>query len=207
MQKPIVLIGAGGHAKSVIEAIGCNRQVLGYVDGCDRRLPVTYLGNDDTFIAGKASDKQELLITMVAGRACSMRPRSMLIKKYDGYDFAKVIASTAYVADSAVIANGCVVMHKCFVNVDSKIGKHCVLNTSSVIEHDCCIGDNTFIGPGAVVCGGVTIGNNVYIGANSTIRPGITICDDVTLGLGAAVVENITEPGTYVGIPAKRLDR
>jgi acetyltransferase-like isoleucine patch superfamily enzyme len=59
--------------------------------------------------------------------------------------------------------------------------------------------------PGAKILGGAKIGNSCRIGSNSTILPNVEICDDVTIGAGAVVTKSITEPGTYIGIPAKRL--
>lgn len=203
----LVLIGAGGHAKSVHAAVGCSRPVAGYVDKAECALQLPYLGNDDVFLSHYSPNESELVITMVAGRSCSLQPRARLIERYKGCRFATVIAPTAFVAPETTIGEGSVVMHHAVVNVDTRIGRHCVINTSAVVEHDCLIGDNVFIGPGAVICGGVTIGNNVYIGANCTLRPGVTVSDDVTIGLGAAVVKDITESGTYAGVPAEILKK
>jgi UDP-N-acetylbacillosamine N-acetyltransferase len=59
--------------------------------------------------------------------------------------------------------------------------------------------------PGAKILGTAKIGSRCRIGTNSTILPGIEICDDVVIGAGAVVTKNITEPGTYVGVPAKKM--
>lgn len=204
---PVVFIGAGGHAKSVLAAAGVSRAVAGYVDRAECAFPLPYLGNDDDFISHYSPDSYELIITMVAGQACSLLPRAALIERYKDCRFATIIAPTAFISHDTAIGDGTAVMHHAVVNADTKIGRHCIVNTSAVIEHDCCIGDNVFIGPGAVVCGGVTIGSNVYIGANATLRPGVTVSDNVTIGLGASVVKDITESGTYVGVPAKLLKK
>ncbi|AXI54104.1 UDP-3-O-(3-hydroxymyristoyl)glucosamine N-acyltransferase [Sulfitobacter sp. JL08] len=54
--------------------------------------------------------------------------------------------------------------------------------------------------------GKTTLGNNVSIGTNATVMP-VTICDDVVVGAGAVVTKDITEPGFYVGNPARRISR
>ncbi len=203
----VVLIGAGGHAKSVLAALGTSRPAAGYVDRAECALPLPYLGNDDDFISRYSPTQNELIITMVSGRSCSLQSRAALIERYKGCRFATVIAPTAFIALGAVIGEGSAVMHRAVVNVDTIIGCHCVINTAAVVEHDCRIGDNVFIGPGAVICGGVTIGNNVYIGANCTLRPGVSVSDNITIGLGAAVVNDLSEPGTYAGVPTKLLKK
>lgn len=203
MDKPIVFIGAGGHAASVLEAAsGC--KIDGYVDLAKSELDLPYLGDDDTFMNTGGCEGRRLLITFVAGRACSLAARARLIARYEGCEFATVVAPTAYLAGNVRLGAGTAVMHRALVNVSSKTGRHCVLNTGCIVEHDCTLGDNVFIGPGAVICGGVTIGNNVYIGANSSIRPGTRIADNTVVGMGAAVVDNIDEPGVYIGVPAKK---
>ncbi len=85
------------------------------------------------------------------------------------------------------------------------IGKHTQLNWSTVIGHDSIIGDYFTTAPMAGIMGNNTIGDRVYFGTHACTRQKITICSDVTIGLGSGVVNNITEPGTYVGLPAKRI--
>lgn len=208
----IVFVGAGGHARSILEAMTDTSNVLGYIDLKDcgglRRKDGTVLeriGDDAHDHLPDCAKNNRLIISLVAGATCSLDLRKRVIEKYKGCKFATVVAPTAYVADDVTIDEGSTIMHHVFINCGSVVGKHAVLNTSAVIEHDCRMGDNVFVGPGAVLCGGVTVGNNVFIGANATLKPCINICDDVVIGLGAAVLDDITEPGTYVGIPAKKI--
>ena len=91
------------------------------------------------------------------------------------------------------------------ITTDVTIGKHVHLNLHSDIGHDCTIGDYVTLSPSARVSGKCTIGNRVYIGSNAVIREGVGICDDVTIGAGSVVLRNITEAGTYVGVPVKRV--
>ncbi len=86
-----------------------------------------------------------------------------------------------------------------------KLGKHCQFNIQTSIGHDCVIGDFVTTAPKVSISGNVSIGNRVYIGTGAIIKEKTYICDDVVIGAGAVVLNDITEPGTYVGIPAKKI--
>lgn len=87
------------------------------------------------------------------------------------------------------------------------IGAHNHFNLNTTIGHDCKIGSYNTFSPGVNISGNVTIGNNCYFGTNSSVRQGVKICDNVTIGMGAVVLNDITEPGTYVGVPCKKLSK
>jgi carbonic anhydrase/acetyltransferase-like protein (isoleucine patch superfamily) len=90
------------------------------------------------------------------------------------------------------------------IEADAKLGYCNLINCYAGIFHDVEIGNYNEIMPGAKILGGAKIGNSCRIGSNSTILPNVQICDDVVIGAGAVVTKSITEPGTYVGIPARR---
>lgn len=113
-------------------------------------------------------------------------------------------ASTALVQSSS-IGVGAILCPYSVVTRDVEIGTHCQLNIGVTVGHDCRIGDFFTAAPGARISGNVIIGNRVYVGSNAVIKEKVTICDDVTIGAGAVVVKDIIEPGTYVGIPAKKI--
>lgn len=87
------------------------------------------------------------------------------------------------------------------------IGSHNHFNLNTTIGHDCVIGSFNTFSPGVNISGNVKIGNNCYFGTNSSVRQGVKICDYVTVGMGAVVLNDITEPGTYVGVPCKKLTK
>jgi sugar O-acyltransferase (sialic acid O-acetyltransferase NeuD family) len=89
---------------------------------------------------------------------------------------------------------------------NSTIGDHFQINLNSTVGHDTHIGDFVTISPGVNISGDCTIGNRVFFGTNSCCREKLTICDDVTIGMGAVVVKDITEPGTYIGCPARKVE-
>ena len=205
MNKKLVLVGGGGHARSLLAVIDGDIPVAGYADvqPC-AGLDIPYLGTDSECIALLDALEYEVAMTVVGGRDCSMALRSRLIERYKGYDMPVIIAPTAIVAGCR-IGPGSQLMHRTVVNTGTETGRCCIVNTGAVVEHDCRLGSNVFIGPGAVICGGVDIGDNCYVGANATIRPGVKVCAGSVIGMGAVVVDDITEARIYVGIPAKPL--
>jgi serine acetyltransferase len=91
------------------------------------------------------------------------------------------------------------------ITVNIKFGLCVIVNLNATIGHDCVIGDFVTISPGANISGNVTLGKRCYIGTGAAIIEGVTICDDVVIGAGCVVVKDISEPGTYVGCPAKKI--
>ncbi len=101
--------------------------------------------------------------------------------------------------------NGLILCPGAQITVNIEFGRHVHVNLNATIGHDCVIGDYCTIAPGANISGNVTIGKRCYIGTGAAIIEKITICDDVVIGAGAVVIRDITEPGTYVGNPAKKV--
>jgi sugar O-acyltransferase (sialic acid O-acetyltransferase NeuD family) len=117
--------------------------------------------------------------------------------------FTNVIHKTAIIESKH--GNGCIFCPYSVVTVDCKIGNHLHMNLHSDIGHDCIIGDYVTLAPGARVSGNCNIGDGVYIGSNAVIREGVTIAPWSIIGANSVVLHDITELGTYVGVPAKRI--
>lgn len=106
---------------------------------------------------------------------------------------------------TVLIRNGNIFCPGSILTTDIKIGEHNHFNLNSTIGHDCVIGSFNTFSPGANISGNVKIGNLCYFGTNSAVKEGVSICDNVTIGMGAVVLNDITEPGTYVGVPCKKI--
>lgn len=119
--------------------------------------------------------------------------------------FTFVHKSACVLDNSVLIGEGGIICAGSIVTVNCKIGRHAHLNINTTIGHDCVFGDFFTTAPGVNISGNNTFGNRVYIGTGSSTREKITICDDVTIGMQSGVIKNITEPGTYIGSPARRL--
>lgn len=122
-------------------------------------------------------------------------------------EFPILIHPAAVISDWVKFTEGAVITAGVIATCNIKIGKHAHLNLHTTIGHDCMIGDYFTTAPGVNISGSCEIGNNVYIGTNASVKQGIRICDDVTIGMGAVVVKNIEEPGTYIGNPAVKFKK
>ncbi len=205
MNKPLILIGGGGHCKSVIEAAeSAGYQILGVLDmpeevGKDI-LSTKVIGTDDDIPS--YVDKAEFVITVGFIKNPAIRIKLYNKVKEAGGKIATIVASTAHVSKYATIGEGTVVMHQAFVNAGAKIGHNVILNTFSNIEHDAVIGNQCHISTGVMVNGDCKVGDNCFIGSQSVLANGISVGDDIVVGAGSLVRKSIKEKGIYSGNPA-----
>ena len=205
MKGPLILIGGGGHCKSVIEAAeSAGYQILGVLDVPDEVgkgiLSTKVIGTDDDI--SSLVNKAEFVITVGFIKNPAIRIKLFNRVKEAGGKLATIIASTAYVSKYATIGEGTVVMHHAFVNAGAKIGENVILNTFTNIEHDAEISDQCHISTGTMVNGDCKVGKNCFIGSQSVLANGITIGDDIIVGAGSLVRKSISIKGIYSGNPA-----
>lgn len=130
--------------------------------------------------------------------------REQIFQTYD-LNYATIIHPSATIGLGVEIEEGTVVMANASINANAKIGKNAIINTGAIIEHDNQIGDYVHVSPNGTLCGTVTVGEKTHIGAVAVIKNNIQIASNCIIGVGAAVVKDIEEPGTYVGVPAKNI--
>lgn len=205
----MILVGGGGHCKSVIEAAeSVGREIKGILD-----LP-QYFGDDclGYHVIGTDSDiplyADECDFIVTLGFITNPEHRIQLHRLIEeaGGSFGTVIASTARVSRHAEIAPGSVVLHNADINAGAYIGRGCIINTGANIEHDAHIGDYCHVSTGAMVNGDCRVGEASFIGSGAVVANGITIVGNAVIGAGAVVCSDITDSGTYVGIPARKKD-
>lgn len=200
MSRPIVVLGSGGHAKVVIAtAKAMGREVLAALDGNPSRHGDSILGipiPGDFSLAANYPDAEFILA--IGDNSTRARLAETL-----ALPWATLIHPSAVIAASHPIGEGTVIFAGAVVQPDTKIGRHVILNTSCSIDHDGVVGDFAHLAPGVHLSGNVTIGEGVLMGVGSCGKPGVTIAPGITVGAGAAVVTNLHEPGTYVGVPAR----
>lgn len=119
--------------------------------------------------------------------------------------FGKFIHSTCYVDPTAKIGDGCVIYPRCILDLNADIRENVFLNWGTGIGHDAIMHPHSFVAANVLIAGRSEVGMRCMIGNGTTFIDHIHVCDDVTIGGGATVVKNITEPGIYVGTPAKFL--
>ena len=206
----IVVIGGGGHAKVVISILRkLNRlRILGYTDLEDQGavLGVPYLGSDRA-LAVKAVGPKKLNAVLAVGQVGLGKPRHELWARLHSLalSFPLIVSPDAIVNEEVSGGEGAVVMDGAVINSGATIGRGGIVNTNSTIEHDVLLEDWVHVAPGATISGHVTVGRFSMIGAGATVIEGIKIAAGCMVGAGATVVHDLTEPGVYVGSPARRI--
>ena len=205
MTKNLILVGGGGHCKSVIEAAeSAGYNILGVLDTPEnvgkQVLAYSVIGTDDDI--PQYVDKAEFVITVGFIKNPAIRIKLYNKVKEAGGKLATVIASTAHVSKYSTIGEGTVVMHQAFVNAGAHIGANCIINTFCNIEHDAQIGDQCHISTGTMVNGDCKVGDRCFIGSQSVLANGVEIGDDVIVGAASCVMQNIMKKGIYFGNPA-----
>ena len=205
MSKPLILVGGGGHCKSVLEAAeSAGYSILGVLDMPEdvgkEILSTKVIGTDDdipTYV-----DKAEFVITVGFIKNTQTRIKLYNKVKEAGGKLATIIASTAYVSKYAIIGEGTVVLHQAFVNAGAQVGCNVILNTATNIEHDAVIGDHCHISTGTMVNGECKVGKRCFVGSQSVLANCISVGDDIIVGAGSFVRKSISEKGIYSGNPA-----
>lgn len=205
MNKNLILVGGGGHCKSVIDvAESACYNILGILDLPKEVgksvLDYKVIGTDDDI--PQYVDKAEFVITVGFIKNPSTRIKLYNRIKEAGGKLATIAASSARVSKYATLGEGTVVMHNAFVNAGAQIGANCIINTFCNIEHDAAVGDQCHISTGTMVNGDCKIGNRVFVGSQSVLANGVSVADDIIVGAASFVRKSITVKGIYSGNPA-----
>ncbi len=212
MTKPVLVLGAGGHAKVLIEALIQSGTVVAGIADSDSALVGTnvlgipILGGDE--IVGKFSPAETLLVNGIGSVGLSIIRQQIFIRfKEIGYNFATVIHPSAVIASDVVLGEGTQVMAGAIIQPGCCIGNNTIINTRTSVDHDCMIGAHVHIAPGVTLSGGVTIGEASHIGTGAIIIQGIIIGRQSVVGAGSLLLKDVCSLDTVVGVPAKVLIR
>lgn len=212
MKENIILVGGGGHCKSVIDVIESTEKytILGIIDQKERIgeviLGYKIIGSDDN-IDDVIKNCKNFHITVGHIKSNLTRVKLYNLIKSKGGHFPIIISPTAYVSKHAEIKEGTIIMHHAFVNSAAKIGVNCIINTGASIEHDAEISNHCHISTGAFVNGESKIGDNSFIGSNSTVIHCITIGENNLVAAGSVVTKNTEAGYIYTGNPAKKIKK
>ncbi|MEC5145442.1 acetyltransferase [Chitinophaga sp. 212800010-3] len=191
------LIGAGGHAKVIIEILQSKRiAVQGVFDDNPAvkqlwKYPVTPL-------AGSGEQITSGMIISIGNNAIRKKVAERLHTR-----FGVAIHEKANLSPTAMVDEGTVVMAGATINADVKIGRHCIVNTNASIDHDCILEDFVHVSPNAALCGNVSIGEGTHIGAGAVIVPGVCIGRWAVIGAGSVVTKNVPDHCVVMGNPAR----
>ena len=204
--KELIIIGAGGHGRviaDIAQKLG-TYQKISFLDDGDAEesmgLPIVgktddvdkYVQTADIFVAiGNSEVRGEFIERLLAM----------------GASVPTLIHPNAVIGACVEVGAGTAIMAGAVINPCARLGKGVILNTCSSIDHDCIVGDYCHIAVGVHVSGTVSLGDQVWVGAGATIKNNVSICANCTIGAGAVVVETIQSCGTYIGVPAKKMEK
>lgn len=207
-ERPIIVLGAGGHAKVVIDTLlALGREIAGIADpdpethGKDV-LGVSVLGGEEAVEARAAGD---IALANGVGSTSDAGRRKDVFERFrdKGYEFVSVVHPSAVVAAGVEIGDGAQVMAGAIIQPGCRIGADTIVNTSATVDHDCIIGDHVHVAPGAILGGTVTIGAETHIGAGATVIQNTAIGDRCLVAAGAVVTEDLADGSKVAGVPAK----
>ncbi|MDF2545684.1 MAG: epsM [Anaerosolibacter sp.] len=207
MKDILIIIGASGHGKVVADiAIKMNKwQSIAFFDDDESikaSMGLKVIGNTtDAYIY---IDKADFFVA-IGNNATREKVQEKLMD--EGMSVVSLIHPSAVIGTDVEIGIGTAVMAGVVINSSSKIGKGCIINTSSSLDHDNVIEDYVHISPGVNLAGTVKIGKGSWIGIGSVVSNNVNLCSGCKVGAGAVVVKDITESGTYVGVPVRRVVR
>ncbi|MBE6087268.1 MAG: acetyltransferase [Clostridium beijerinckii] len=208
--EPIILIGGGGHCKSVIDTIISSNlyEIIGVIDieekiGQNILNDIEIIDCDENLYKYKLKNIKKAFVTI--GSVGNPKIRIELYEKARtiGFEFPSIVDKTAIISQDAYIGEGTFIGKGVIVNAGATINDNCIINTGSIIEHDCYIDKFSHISPNATLCGGVKIGRNTHIGANSTIIQYRNIGGNVIIGAGSVVTKDIEDNVTAYGNPCR----
>ena len=204
-QKPVVILGAGGHAKVLGDALRlCGVPIIGATSAAtDADAPwqlagIERLGDDEAVLA-LAPHTVALVNGLGSTRSTQKRARLFATFKAGGFTFHPVIHPTAILAADSQWGEGVQILAASVIGPGTKLGNNIIINTGAIIDHDCWIADHCHLAPGCTLSGGVRVGEGVHIGSGATVIQGITIGAQSIIGAGAVVYRSVATGSTLVG--------
>jgi len=208
----VVGIGAGGHAKVVIDILQLvgRHEIVGLVEA-DKKLwkneilGIEVLGGDELLADLYASGLRHAFIGV--GSVGDFRVRKRLYESTvdRGFEVISAIHPASVVARESSVGPGATIMARAVINPGVRMGCNVIVNTGAIVEHECVIGNDVHIAPGAVLSGNVTVEDGAHIGAGAAIRQGLVIGAGALVAMGAVVVENVPPRSTVAGVPAEAM--
>ena len=204
----LAILGASGHGKVIAEAA----LLSGWDDIVfyDDNYP-NIVQNEIWPIVGTSNDLC-LNTSMVDGVVIGIgnnyirKIKSDLIIKAR-LKLVSIIHPQATVSSFSKVGVGSVIFAGAVVNPFAVLGESTIINTNSIVEHDCRIGNFTHLSPGARIAGGVEIQELSWLGIGSSVIELVKIGSEIIIGAGSVVIKNLEQPGTYIGVPVKRLEK
>lgn len=210
MRKKIVVFGAGGHGKSLMDVIvrGKKYKVIGIIDkksnyACQSLIP--FIGEEKGL--AYFLKKHIKYAAIGIGSIGDIKSRSYVynLGKKFGFYFPNIIDDSAVISRDIKMGEANFIGKLSVLNANVSIGNACIINTGTVVEHDCVLKDFVHAAPGSVLLGNVTVGENTHIGAHATIMQNLVIGENVMIGANSLVTSDIRSNYLVYGCPAKEV--
>jgi sugar O-acyltransferase (sialic acid O-acetyltransferase NeuD family) len=209
MKNNIIIIGSSGHAKVIIDIIEKENRysIIGLVDnnrktgeetlgykiiGKDRNIPT--LMKKHSLAGGIIAIGDNWIRKQVSDKIKAIAP---------SFRFITAIHPNAQIGKNVQIGDGTAIMAGVIINPDSRVGRHCILNTNSSLDHDCNLSDFSSLAPNVTTGGNVKIGKYSAVSLGANIIHGITINEHAIIGAGAVVIKDVPKLCINYGVPSK----
>ena len=212
MKSKLIGLGAGGHAKVLIEALRERDEwvLVGLLDSNPKLahqslLGVPVLGGDDLMPQLFSQGVSHFFVGVGSASGTSDRQRLFHLAVSHALQAVSIVHPRAWVSPSAEISRGTCILAGAIVNADARVGENVILNSAAVVEHDCHISAHAHVATGACLAGGVFVGEGSHIGVGAVVRQGIRIGRNSVVGAGAVVVADVPDNVVVAGVPARIL--
>jgi sugar O-acyltransferase (sialic acid O-acetyltransferase NeuD family) len=211
----VVIVGAGGHARSVIEALRSRACGLEIVACTDPNRDLVGQLVDGVPVVGDDEHLPQLLAEGVTGACLGVGgvgdngPRARVFGRLRelGFELPQVVHATAIVAASARLGAGTQVLAGAIVGAAATVGEDVIVNSAAVVEHDCRIADHAHLATASALGGGTIVGEGAHVGIGACVLQGISIGERALIGAGAVVIRPVGADMLAVGCPASARPR
>jgi sugar O-acyltransferase (sialic acid O-acetyltransferase NeuD family) len=199
----LTLIGAGGHAKVVLDAYRLDHPhaVVQVRDDDPAKCGVRLLGLAIETPIGELQNLAGACHVAIGDNAARRRIGEALAGS--AATLVKIVHPAAAVAADSAIGPGVFVAARAVIAPDARVGAGTIVNHAAVVDHDCIVGAWCHIAPGAVLGGGVAVGDDCLVGSGAVVLPGVRIGAGAVIAAGAVVIDTVPAGARVAGVPAK----
>lgn len=204
MKQPVIIVGAGGHAKVCIELLQAMGETVlccvGASDSPPTCLGLPVLHGDHHLARLREEGHTRAFVALGPNR---LRAKLGQQVRELGYELVNAVSPAAVVSPSARLGAGIAIMAGAVINAEASIGDLAIVNTGATVDHDCSIGAAVHLAPQCALAGNITVGAGTFLGVGCKVIPGIDIGTYSTIGAGAVVIGQVPSNVTAVGVPAR----
>lgn len=203
----LIIFGAGGHARVACQVAERMEMFDDIAFSCCGHHPGQMMGHvvyDEEQALRDLSKSWDSAFVAIGDNEARRLLTSRVIES--GFSLISLIDPSAFVSEYSVVLAGSIVCPSAVVNPFATVGSGCIINTAAIVEHDCELGSFVHLSPNVALGGGVQIGDYAWFGIGSSAVDHIKVASGVIVGAGACLIESACVSGTYVGVPARRID-